>query len=82
MRLATVVTSNEARGSQARQDYPGAYQRFYGELAAMLRGGRAPQPVTPQDALAGLEIIEAAQRSAAEHRVVALEHGGGLFSGR
>jgi scyllo-inositol 2-dehydrogenase (NADP+) len=48
---------------------PGAYQRFYGELAAMLRG-EAPPPVAPEDALAGLEIIEAAQRSAAERRVV------------
>jgi len=53
---------------------PGAYQRFYGELAAMLRG-EAPPPVAPEDALAGLEIIEAAQRSAAERGVVALRSG-------
>lgn len=50
---------------------PGAYQRFYGELAAMLRG-EAPPPVAPEDALAVLEIIEAAQRSAAERIVVML----------
>ena len=51
---------------------PGAYQRFYGELAAMLRGD-APPPVAAEDALAGLEIIDAAQRSAQERRVVKLE---------
>jgi len=50
---------------------PGAYQRFYGELAAMLRG-EAPPPVASEDALAGLEIIEAAQRSVSESSVVAL----------
>lgn len=50
---------------------PGAYQRFYVELAAMLRDGAAA-PVAPEDALAGLEIIEAAQRSAAECTVVKL----------
>ena len=50
---------------------PGAYQRFYGELVPTLRDG-GPPPVAPEDALAGLEIIEAAQRSAAEHTVVAL----------
>lgn len=50
---------------------PGAYPRFYAEVAAMLRG-EAPPPVTPQDAVAGLEIIEAAQRSAAERRIITL----------
>jgi scyllo-inositol 2-dehydrogenase (NADP+) len=50
---------------------PGAYQRVYVELAAMLRDGAAAS-VAPEDALAGLGIIEAAQRSAAERRVVQL----------
>jgi scyllo-inositol 2-dehydrogenase (NADP+) len=50
---------------------PGAYPRFYAQLAAMLHGA-GPPPVTAEDALAGLEIIEAAQRSAAERAVVAL----------
>lgn len=59
-----------AREESVRSE-PGAYQRFYSELAAMLRDG-APPPVTPEDALAGLEIIEAAQRSVAQHRVVTL----------
>lgn len=53
------------------QSEPGAYQRFYSGMVAMLRDG-APPPVAPEDALAGLEIIEAAQRSAAERTVVAL----------
>jgi predicted dehydrogenase len=51
---------------------PGAYQRFYGGLVATLRDGAAP-PVAPEDAVAGLEIIAAAQRSAAERRVVILK---------
>jgi hypothetical protein len=32
----------------------------------------APPPVTADDAIAGLEIVEAAYRSSAERRVVAL----------
>ena len=50
---------------------PGAYQEFYAAMVRALRDG-APLPVDPQDAIAGLEIIEAAQRSSAERRVVAL----------
>jgi scyllo-inositol 2-dehydrogenase (NADP+) len=37
---------------------PGAYQQFYAGVVAALRNG-APPPVDPQDAVAGLEIIEA-----------------------
>jgi predicted dehydrogenase len=40
-------------------------------MVRALRDG-APLPVDPQDAIAGLEIVEAAQRSSAERRVVAL----------
>src|SRR5262249_25505575 len=40
---------------------PGAYQQFYAKIVAALRHG-APSPVDPQDAIAGLEIIETAQR--------------------
>jgi predicted dehydrogenase len=50
---------------------PGAYQRFYGQLVTTLRDG-GPPPVTAEDALAGLEIIEAAHRSAMERSVVVL----------
>ena len=49
----------------------GAYQEFYAGMVRALRDG-APLPVDPQDAVAGLEIIEAAQRSSAERRVIAL----------
>lgn len=49
----------------------GGYQRFYEGVVTALRGG-GPPPVDPHDAVAGLEIIEAAQRSAAERRVITL----------
>ena len=40
---------------------PGAYQNFYAGVVSSLRGG-APAPVDPEEAVAGLEIIEAAHR--------------------
>ena len=49
---------------------PGAYQQFYAGVVASLRDG-APPPVDPEDAVAGLEIIEAAgvlHNLHAEHR--------------
>lgn len=49
----------------------GAYQRFYSGVVASLRDG-VPPPVDPEDAVAGLEIIAAAQRSAVERGVVEL----------
>jgi len=49
----------------------GAYERFYAGVVAAVRGGAAP-PVDPADAVAGLAILEAARRSAAEGRVVRL----------
>jgi predicted dehydrogenase len=49
----------------------GAYQDFYAGMAATLRDGAAV-PVDPEDAVTGLEIIEAARRSAAERVVVKL----------
>ena len=48
---------------------PGAYRRFYEKLVDSLRGV-APVPVDPDDAVATLAVIEAAQRSAAEQRVI------------
>ncbi len=42
---------------------PGAYQQFYAGVVTSLRHG-APPPVDPQDAVAGLEIIEAARSQA------------------
>jgi predicted dehydrogenase len=50
---------------------PGAYPELYRLTAEAVRRG-GPPPVDPRDALAGLEVIEAAQRSAAERRVVTL----------
>jgi scyllo-inositol 2-dehydrogenase (NADP+) len=66
------ILSDGAHERAVRSE-PGAYQRFYSDLVAMLRR-EAPPPVAPEDAVAGLEIIEAAQRSAADRRVIALEH--------
>ena len=42
---------------------PGAYQDFYAGVVAALRDG-APVPVDPEDAVAGLEIIELARSQA------------------
>lgn len=59
---------------EAAQPVPGeagAYPRFYRDLVHALREGGAP-PVDPADALAGLEVIEAARRAAAERRTVRL----------
>jgi scyllo-inositol 2-dehydrogenase (NADP+) len=50
---------------------PGAYQRFYEGVAASLGEG-SPPPVDPADAVAGLEVIEAARTSSDEGRVVTL----------
>jgi predicted dehydrogenase len=49
----------------------GAYQNFYAGMVAALKTG-APVPVDPEDAVAGLEIIEAARRSAVERAVIRL----------
>ena len=49
----------------------GQYPAFYAGVARALRDG-GPMPVDPEDALAGLRIIEAAQRSEATGDVVHL----------
>lgn len=49
----------------------GAYQNFYAGVAKAISNGEAP-PVNPWDAVAGLEVIEAATRSAKSGQVVAL----------
>ena len=61
-------------GDEARpvRTEAGAYQRFYEGVAAALREG-APLPVDPADAVAGLRIVEAARRAAAERAVIALD---------
>jgi len=50
---------------------PGAYERFYEGVRDAVRGAR-PAPVDPADAVAALEVIEAARVSSAERRVVVL----------
>jgi predicted dehydrogenase len=50
---------------------PGAYQRFYEGVALALRE-EAPPPVDPDGVVAGLEVLDAARKSALEARVVEL----------
>jgi predicted dehydrogenase len=50
----------------------GMYPEFYRQTAAALRS-RGPAPVNPADAVAVLEIIEAARRSAGERQVVRMD---------
>lgn len=54
-------------GNQVRRvrTEPGAYQAFYEGVVRALRDG-APPPVDPNDAVAGLEVIAAARRSAVD----------------
>ncbi|MGH2984523.1 MAG: Gfo/Idh/MocA family oxidoreductase [Solirubrobacterales bacterium] len=47
----------------------GDWPRFYAELERALRQG-SPPPIDPRDAVAGLEILDAARRSAATSTVV------------
>ncbi len=56
------------------QSEPGAYQKFYAGVLEMLIGAMPP-PVLPEDAVEGLRIIEAAQRSAAAHRPIEITSG-------
>ena len=50
---------------------PGAYPRYYAGVVASMRRVEPP-PVHPDDAVAGLEIIEAAQQSAARREIISL----------
>ncbi|MBW8487115.1 Gfo/Idh/MocA family oxidoreductase [Actinomadura parmotrematis] len=68
----TVGTPGDARPEPTD---PGAYQDFYAGVADALRH-QGPPPVALADAIAGLEVIEAAQRSAREHRVTVPESPG------
>lgn len=58
-----------AQDLQTIASEPGNYPAFYAGVAAAIREG-APPPVNPRDAIAGLEIIEAAQKSATERRII------------
>ena len=51
--------------------HPGRYPDFYAATARAVRG-EGPVPVAPAEAVAGLDIVEAAHRSAATGSVIAL----------
>ncbi|HEX8123038.1 MAG TPA: Gfo/Idh/MocA family oxidoreductase [Solirubrobacteraceae bacterium] len=62
----------DAHGEREQPLEPGDYRGFYEGVRDWLAGD-APAPVDPRDSVAGLEILEAARRSAAEGSVVTLE---------
>lgn len=64
-------TLGEGAASRAVQTEPGRYQAFYAAVAAALRGDGAV-PVDPDESIAGLDIIEAALRSAERGELVDL----------
>jgi predicted dehydrogenase len=65
-----------ARGDETQQveTEPGAYERFYAGVEHWLRAG-GPPPVDPADAIAGLQVLEAARASADATEIVALPAG-------
>jgi predicted dehydrogenase len=65
-RPGRLVTADDEQAVRLER---GAYPAFYAGVVAWLREG-APPPVAPRDAVAGLEILDAARTSAAEHRVI------------
>jgi predicted dehydrogenase len=68
-RFATVA---DADGRREVPIAPGAYERFYAEVAAWLRD-EGPAPVDPADSLALLEILDAARASAATATTIEME---------
>jgi hypothetical protein len=57
--------------SEAVPSEPGAWPEFYLRLGIALRDG-GPPPVDPADAVAALEVIDAARASAAGHCVISI----------
>ena len=53
------------------ESLPGAYETYYAEVAEAIGSG-GPPPVDPQDAIVGLEVLEAARESARTGAVVTL----------
>jgi predicted dehydrogenase len=64
-------TLNTATGSAPVPSERGAYQDYYTQFAAALRGEQA-FPVPAEEAVHTLEVLDAARTSAAENRVVTL----------
>ena len=56
----------------AVETMPGDYGRYYREMHAAITAG-SPPPVAPAEATRVIELIEAAQRSAADRRVVRVD---------
>ncbi len=61
--------------TRAVESEPGDYPRFYAGVARALATG-APPPVTTREAVAMMDVLEAARTSAAERRVVAMAAAG------
>jgi scyllo-inositol 2-dehydrogenase (NADP+) len=61
----------DQQGSEPVPSERGDWPRFYSLLERALREG-SPPPVDPWDAVAGLEILDAARRSAASSAVISL----------
>ncbi len=68
-RFATVA---DADGRREVPIAPGAYERFYAEVAAWLRD-EGPAPVDPADSLGLLEVLDAARASAATATTIEME---------
>jgi predicted dehydrogenase len=64
-------TLNNSAGSHRVPSRQGAYQDYYTQFAAAVRGA-APFPVPAAEAIHTLEVLDAARISATEHRVVTL----------
>jgi predicted dehydrogenase len=73
-------TLNTAAGSVPVPSEQGAYQEFYRQFAAALRGD-CEFPVPAEQAVRTLEVLDAARVSAAENRVVDLSRGSTATSG-
>ncbi len=70
-------TLTTSEGSRRVPSERGAYQDYYTQFAAALRG-TATFPVPASEAIHTLEVLDAARTSAAEHRVVTVDrHTGG-----
>ena len=63
---------HDGTAAQAIETERGDYGAFYRQLVSALRG-EGSAPVDPRDAVAALDVIEAARRSGIERRTVALE---------
>jgi predicted dehydrogenase len=66
------VAASSVDGQRPVESQRGAYPAFYAGVVEALRTG-GPPPVDPRDSVTGLEVIEAAMRSAETGEVVWIE---------